>query len=95
MITRVMALVLLVSMLLCSLTNSLILVRKTRLQALAWWHDCPPLPPADRPSAIGNATLAMALTELTDAGLLSTDQLRDQLFGDAIHARRPWRLAVT
>ena len=37
----------------------------------------------------------MALTELTDAGLLSTDQLRDQLFGDDTHARRPWRLAVT
>ena len=41
------------------------------------------------PPASGKTTLAMALAELTGAVLLSTDQLRDQLFGDAA-VQGPW-----
>ena len=41
------------------------------------------------PPASGKTTLAMALAELTGAVVLSTDQLRDQLFGNAA-AQGPW-----
>ena len=41
------------------------------------------------PPASGKTTLAMALAEITGAVVLSTDQLRDQLFGDAA-VQGPW-----
>ena len=41
------------------------------------------------PPASGKTTLAMVLAELTGAVVLSTDQLRDQLFGDAA-VQGPW-----
>lgn len=41
------------------------------------------------PPASGKTTLAAALAELTGAVVLSTDQLRDQLFGDP-NAQGPW-----
>jgi len=45
------------------------------------------------PPASGKTTLAMALAQLTGAVVLSTDELRDQQFGDAA-VQGPWVLDV-